>query len=108
MRNKYWRRVLGVGRRNWLLYAPSVRLRLNWLGSGTVFRSARPFLLIRFWGMMLPGKLAPESGSRTDICTPPGFSDWEKSPALSKAVGKVWTAGVDPADRLGLLSKLKK
>ena len=65
-----------------------------------VFRSASPFLLIRLVGMMFPGKFAFESGSLTAISAPPGFSDWEKSPALSRAVGRVWTAGVDPADLL--------
>src|SRR4051812_34268656 len=99
MRNRYWRRVFGVGRRNWLLYAPSVRTRFNWLGSGMVFNSARPFLLIRFAGITFPGKFALESGSLMAIRAPPGFSDCEKSPALSWAVGKVCTAGVDPADR---------
>src|SRR5262245_22981436 len=58
--------------------------------------------------MMFPGKFAFESGSLTAIRAPPGLSDWEKSPARSRAVGRVWNVGVDPADLLGLLSKLKK
>src|SRR5689334_278988 len=73
-----------------------------------VFKSASPFLLIRLAGITLPGKLAFVRGSRTRMSAPPGFSDCEKSPALSRAVGSVCTDGVEPAEVLGLLSKLKK
>src|SRR5438067_1132035 len=106
MRNRCWFRSLGVTFRNSLLYAPCVMLRFNWLGSGMELSIARPFLLIRFAGMMFPGNGAFVNGSRTAISAPPGLSDCEKSPSFSCAVGSVVRAGVAGAEVLGLLSKL--
>src|SRR5215472_16051949 len=59
------------------------------LDSGKDFSSARPFESSRLVGMTLPGNGAPVLGSLTTISEPFRFSDCEKSPARSSAVGTV-------------------
>src|SRR5688572_29273260 len=81
------------------LNCPCVRPRSKLVAVGIIFSSARPLWLIRFEGMTLSGKqpgppvvtlhARPLFGSLMKILWPVEFTDCEKSPRSSAAVGIV-------------------